>query len=110
MPQVPGAVVKERAAQLREKGSAVLATYLDSQQGRVADVLVERDGDGRTPQFAEVAMVGARPYPAGALVHARVMRAAADAADRRGLRVSDPREKGKGLFGRLLGGSQPSAR
>ena len=75
MPQVPGAVVKERAAKLREKGSAVLATYLDSQQGRVADVLVERDGNGRTPQFAEVAMVGARPYPAGAIVHARITRA-----------------------------------
>ena len=75
MPQVPGAVVKERAAKLREKGSAVLATYLDSQQGRVADVLVERDGNGRTPQFAEVAMVGARPYPAGAIVHTRIMRA-----------------------------------
>ncbi len=39
MPQVPGAVVKERAAELREKGSAVLASYLSGQQGRVVDVL-----------------------------------------------------------------------
>ena len=64
MPQVPARVVKERAAKLREKGSAVLATYLDSQHGRVVDVLVERDGNGRTPQFAEVSMVGANvPTP-----------------------------------------------
>ena len=59
MPQVPGAIVKQRAAQLREKGGAVLATYLSSQRGRLVDVLVEGDGTGRTPQFAEVAIEGA---------------------------------------------------
>jgi threonylcarbamoyladenosine tRNA methylthiotransferase MtaB len=54
MPQVPGPIVKQRAAELRAKGGAVLAAYLSEQQGRVVDVLVEADGKGRTPQFAEV--------------------------------------------------------
>jgi threonylcarbamoyladenosine tRNA methylthiotransferase MtaB len=54
MPQVPGPIVKQRAAELRAKGGAVLASYLSGQQGRVVDVLVEADGKGRTPQFAEV--------------------------------------------------------
>jgi len=54
MPQVPGPIVKQRAAELRAKGGAVLAAYLSAQQGRVVDVLMEADGKGRTPQFAEV--------------------------------------------------------
>ncbi len=58
MPQVPGPVVKKRAAELRAKGNAVLAQYLSQQQGRVVDVLIESDGKGRTPQFAEVEMSG----------------------------------------------------
>ncbi|HVZ05514.1 tRNA (N(6)-L-threonylcarbamoyladenosine(37)-C(2))-methylthiotransferase MtaB [Hyphomicrobium sp.] len=54
MPQVPGPVIKERAAELRAKGNAVLASYLAKQNGRIIDVLIEGDGKGRTPQFAEV--------------------------------------------------------
>ena len=72
MPQVPGAIVKQRAAQLREKGRAVLATYLSNQRGRLVDVLVEGDGKGRTPQFAEVAIEGIGSSSAGSVVRARV--------------------------------------
>jgi threonylcarbamoyladenosine tRNA methylthiotransferase MtaB len=72
MPQVPGAIVKQRAAQLREKGKAVLATYLSSQCGRLVDALVEGDGKGRTPQFAEIAIEGITSSSAGAVVRARV--------------------------------------
>jgi len=75
MPQVPGAIVKQRAAQLREKGKAVLATYLSSQCGRLVDALVEGDGMGRTPQFAEIAIAGITSSSAGAVVRARVMSA-----------------------------------
>jgi threonylcarbamoyladenosine tRNA methylthiotransferase MtaB len=72
MPQVPGAIVKQRAARLREKGSSVLAAYLSSQRGRLVDVLVEGDGKGRTPQFAEVAIEGIGSCSAGAVVQTRV--------------------------------------
>lgn len=75
MPQVPGNVVKERAAKLRAKGSEVLASYLESQRGKVVEVLVERDGNGRTPQFAEVLMQGERAHGAGAIVSAHIKRA-----------------------------------
>jgi threonylcarbamoyladenosine tRNA methylthiotransferase MtaB len=72
MPQVASGVAKERAAELRAKGRAVLATYLASQRGRLVDVLIEGDGKGRTPQFAEVAMRGAHGHPAGAIVRTRI--------------------------------------
>jgi len=75
MPQVPGATVKRRAAQLREKANAILANYLNNQRGNVVDVLVERGQKGRTPQFAEVAIVGMGSKSVGAVVQARVTNA-----------------------------------
>jgi threonylcarbamoyladenosine tRNA methylthiotransferase MtaB len=72
MPQVPAALVKERAARLREKGGAVLASYLSGQRGRIVDVLVESDGKGRTPQFAEVEMRGEQAIESGEIVRARI--------------------------------------
>ncbi|MBL8628340.1 MAG: tRNA (N(6)-L-threonylcarbamoyladenosine(37)-C(2))-methylthiotransferase MtaB [Rhodospirillaceae bacterium] len=41
MPQVNGAVIKARAAQLREKGKAAMAAYLKSRVGSTARVLME---------------------------------------------------------------------
>ena len=49
-----GREIKDRAARLREKGEAALARYLQSQVGRDVELLMERDGIGRTPGFAEV--------------------------------------------------------
>lgn len=72
MPQVPGQIVKQRAAELRAKGHAVLASYLSEQNGRVFDVLIESDGKGRTPQFAEVEMRGERINMAGEVVRTRI--------------------------------------
>lgn len=75
MPQVPAALVKERAARLREKGGAALASYLSGQRGRVVDVLVESDGRGRTPQFAEVEFRGEQVAEAGEIIRARIAEA-----------------------------------
>ena len=47
-------VRKERARHLRELGAAAERAYLRSLRGREAQVLVERDGDGRTEGFAPV--------------------------------------------------------
>ncbi len=75
MPQVPSSVVKERAAKLRHKGSSVLTSYLESQCGQVVDVLVENGGKGRTPQFAEVVMLGERSRSVGEVVRTLITRA-----------------------------------
>jgi threonylcarbamoyladenosine tRNA methylthiotransferase MtaB len=70
MPQVPRAVIKDRAAQLREKGAGALSRFLAAQAGATVQVLMERDGVGRTPHFAEINMpAGVMP---GAIVQARV--------------------------------------
>jgi len=54
MPQLDRALVKERAARLREKGQAALQAHLSGEVGHVREVLVERVGLGRTAQFTQV--------------------------------------------------------
>jgi threonylcarbamoyladenosine tRNA methylthiotransferase MtaB len=70
MPQVPGPVVKERAARLRQRGEAALADHLDRQVGAHVELLIERERLGRTPGFAELDLAG--PATPGTLVEARV--------------------------------------
>jgi threonylcarbamoyladenosine tRNA methylthiotransferase MtaB len=54
MPPVAGAVVKERARRLRDKGEAALRRHLDAEIGAGRRVLTERGGIGRTEQFTPV--------------------------------------------------------
>ena len=54
MPQLDRALMKERAARLREKGEAALAHHLDAQVGTRRRVLTERGGVGHTEQFTPV--------------------------------------------------------
>jgi len=71
MPQVPGQIVMARAARLRQEGRERLAAFLDAEVGSVRQVLMERGGVGRTPQFAEVAV---RPAPEpGVIIDARII-------------------------------------
>jgi len=74
MPQVPKAVRKERAAQLRAAGEARAAAYLAAQVGAAHRVLVERPELGRTEGFTEVAF--ARAQPVGTIVPTRIARVA----------------------------------
>ncbi len=76
MPQLPAPLRKERAALLREKGTARMRAFLASCVGRRVEVLVERDGKGRSEQFAPVRLDG--EFAAGALVPARVTAARDD--------------------------------
>jgi threonylcarbamoyladenosine tRNA methylthiotransferase MtaB len=70
MPQLDRAVIKERAARLREAGAAALVRHLDRQAGRELDVLMERGGQARAADFTPVRIDSpARP---GALVRAKV--------------------------------------
>jgi len=66
MPQLDRAIIKERAARLRERGEAALARYLDGQVGRRRTVLTERGGIGRTEQFTAVRL--AAPIEPGAIL------------------------------------------
>lgn len=69
MPPVDGAVIKERARRLREKGAAALHAYLNGQVGRQAEVLMETNGLGRTEQFTAVKVADALP---GKLIDVRI--------------------------------------
>ena len=72
MPQVPRAVRKERAAQLRAAGDRAAERFLDAQAGKDATVLVERDDSGYSEHFAPVRLT--RSAPEGTLVRARIER------------------------------------
>ena len=61
MPQLPGTLVKERAARLRARGEAALTARLEAMRGSRHTVLAERGGIGRTPCFT--------PVEIGAVLH-----------------------------------------
>ena len=74
MPQLDGATIKARAAQLRAHGDAARLAFLDSQIGKQISVLVEKTGDstseGRAENFARVLVPAAQP--SGSLLAMRV--------------------------------------
>ena len=69
MPQLPRALVKERAARLRAAGDAAYARHLSSLAGTEQAILVERDGLGRTEDFTLAALDFGAP---GEIVAARI--------------------------------------
>jgi threonylcarbamoyladenosine tRNA methylthiotransferase MtaB len=58
MPQLPDAVIKERAARLRAAGEIALAAELSNRIGSETDVLIERPGMGRAAFYAQVSFTG----------------------------------------------------
>jgi len=54
MPQLSGAIIKQRAARLRQKGEEAMTARLDAMTGARHRVLMERGGIGRTPCFTPV--------------------------------------------------------
>ena len=58
MPQLPGALIKERAARLRAAAQAALAAELCARIGTETDVLIERPGVGRAAFYAPVSFTG----------------------------------------------------
>ncbi|MGB1146451.1 MAG: tRNA (N(6)-L-threonylcarbamoyladenosine(37)-C(2))-methylthiotransferase MtaB [Alphaproteobacteria bacterium] len=64
MPPVAKAERKERAARLRAKGDLAKQAFMSAQQGGTVSVLFEKDGWGRTPNFASVRRLdGSTPAP-----------------------------------------------
>ena len=80
MPQLPGGLVRERAAQLRAVAAAALARALAARVGSDAAVLVERPGFGHSEHYAPVRFAG--DAAAGSLVRLRL--AAASASELQG--------------------------
>jgi threonylcarbamoyladenosine tRNA methylthiotransferase MtaB len=73
MPQVPGALIKERARRLREAGSARKAAWLQRLVGTTQRVLVELDGvSGHAENFAPVRVDGSGSGRAGQIVEVRI--------------------------------------
>jgi threonylcarbamoyladenosine tRNA methylthiotransferase MtaB len=70
MPQLDRAVVRERAARLREKGATALAAHLAAEQGAIRRVLVERGGGGHTEHFTPVRIAAGSP---GDILAARIV-------------------------------------
>ena len=54
MPQLEKAVIRARAARLRAAGQAALINHLNAHIGRETSVLIERDAQGRLPDFTPV--------------------------------------------------------
>jgi len=71
MPQLPGAVITERAGRLRAAGEAARATELSTRIGSETDVLIERPGLGRAPFYAPVNFSG--PGVPGSVLRMRLI-------------------------------------
>ncbi|KLN60007.1 2-methylthioadenine synthase [Kiloniella spongiae] len=54
MPQVPGNLRKERAARLRDAGQKAEKLFMQDRVGTTAQVLIEKNGFGRTEHYAPV--------------------------------------------------------
>src|SRR5690348_10254936 len=76
MPQPPRAVIRERAARLREAGAMALARALAARIGTVAQVLVERPGFGRSEHWAPVRFSGEAAV--GSVAAVKLLAAGAD--------------------------------
>ena len=74
MPQLERALVKQRAARLREKGEAARLACYGRDVGEIRSVLVERPGHGRTEHFAPVQIASGE---AGEIISARIASASA---------------------------------
>jgi threonylcarbamoyladenosine tRNA methylthiotransferase MtaB len=70
MPQVPRAVVKDRARRLREAGALALARHLDGEVGTTRRVLIESHDSGRTEHFTQVKL--AAPAQAGTIAELKM--------------------------------------
>jgi len=63
MPQVDGATIKSRAAELRQAGEKALSQHLDRHVGRTSRVLMEKPEFGRLDDFTPVRLDGTSGSP-----------------------------------------------
>ena len=71
MPQLARAVIKERAARLRDKGDVMLRRHFASEIGRRRRVIAEGDGrEGHSEYFTRVVLT--RPSPRGEMLEVKI--------------------------------------
>jgi threonylcarbamoyladenosine tRNA methylthiotransferase MtaB len=70
MPQLERAIVKERAARLREHGARALRQHLDAEVGATRQVLIEAEARGRTEHFTQVSL--ATPTEPGMILDLKI--------------------------------------
>ena len=71
MPQLPGAVIRGRAAALRQAAERRQRAFLSTRLGRTDEVLMETGGIGHSSQFAKVRLEGGDPLRPGAVAPVR---------------------------------------
>ena len=64
MPQLPRALIRERAARLRDAGKAAARDFIDSQLNKMQDILIEKAGAGRSAHYAPVRLLDGAAQPA----------------------------------------------
>ncbi len=74
MPQVPGHIIKERAASLRSLGDAALNKFLETRVGKTAQVLIEKQNQGRSEQYVPIRITqsGVHIDDIGGIVEVRI--------------------------------------
>jgi threonylcarbamoyladenosine tRNA methylthiotransferase MtaB len=72
MPQVPRAVIKERAARLRAKAADALHGFLDSLVGREETAIMESGGRARLGNFASVKVINSEAAVIGGACQLRL--------------------------------------
>ncbi|MEO1252350.1 MAG: tRNA (N(6)-L-threonylcarbamoyladenosine(37)-C(2))-methylthiotransferase MtaB [Pseudomonadota bacterium] len=80
MPQVPGDVIKSRAARLRAKASVALHAHLESLEGRIDDAIIESGGRARLADFA-VAQIDETDARAGDMRRIKIGRRIGDCVE-----------------------------
>ncbi|MEM7492133.1 MAG: tRNA (N(6)-L-threonylcarbamoyladenosine(37)-C(2))-methylthiotransferase MtaB [Pseudomonadota bacterium] len=73
MPQVEKAVIKDRAARLRQHAKTALIHHLDTHKHSVTNVLIEQKNIGRLPDFTPVCMTDLKDTEAGRVYTARIV-------------------------------------
>lgn len=76
MPQTDGRIIRDRAAQLRQRGKTRVDLHLRDQIGKPHSVLMENEYMGRTEQFAEVQFDA--PQPVGAIIDTTIKNKSGD--------------------------------
>jgi threonylcarbamoyladenosine tRNA methylthiotransferase MtaB len=72
MPQVNGAVAKERTQTLRAVGQQALRAFMQSRVGKTEQILVEKDNTGHTAQYIPCKISSPTPITAGSLCAALI--------------------------------------
>lgn len=73
MPQVNGAITKQRAKILRETGEKELQKFLATQIGKTLSVIVEKDGVGKSENFLDVRIENVQNVKSGEILNVKVL-------------------------------------